>query len=118
MGVKIPIEERFWAKVSKGAGNDCWIWKGGKYKHPRTREETYGCISVGSRRDKSKRMVAAHKVSWEIANGPVPAGKKVCHRCDVPACVRPDHLFLGTQGENVNDMIKKGRAWWMTGAAE
>jgi len=116
MGVKVPIEDRFWAKVSKANGDACWLWTGGKYRHPRTREETYGCISVGSRSDESKKMVAAHKVAWELANGPIPSGMKVCHRCDVPACVRPDHLFLGTQRDNVQDMVNKKRAWWITRA--
>ena len=52
----------------------------------------------------------AHRVAWMLAHGPIPRGMNVLHRCDVPRCVNPDHLFLGTQHDNVRDMIAKGRA--------
>ena len=51
----------------------------------------------------------AHRAAWELANGPVPNGMSVLHRCDNPPCVRPEHLFVGTQKDNVRDMIEKGR---------
>lgn len=55
-------------------------------------------------------MQLAHRVSWILAYGEIPEGKSVLHRCDNPTCVRPSHLFLGTQADNVRDMCNKGRA--------
>lgn len=54
--------------------------------------------------------IYGHRVAWVIKGGPIPAGMVVCHRCDVPACVNPDHLFLGTQTDNMRDCSQKGRA--------
>jgi hypothetical protein len=53
--------------------------------------------------------VYAHRLAWEEANGPIPAGMYVCHTCDVPACVNVEHLFLGSQSDNMKDMAAKGR---------
>lgn len=85
---------RFWAKVIKT--ESCWGWAGSKVRD-------YGQIW-----HKGKHLLA-HRVSWELANGPVPAGMHVLHRCDYPPCTNPAHLFLGTHNDNMRDMVKKQR---------
>ena len=91
--------ERFWAKVQK-SDDGCWIWTASFGK------AGYGAINSGRR---PTRMLSASRVMWEIAYGPIPEGLSVLHRCDVPRCVRPDHLFLGTQRDNIRDAMAKGR---------
>lgn len=66
-------------------------------------EKGYGRMRLG------RRLLKAHRVAWEMEHGPIPSGQVVCHRCDIPSCVNPTHLFLGTQGDNVADMVTKGR---------
>jgi hypothetical protein len=88
-------EARFWARVDKSG--ECWLWTGPRDK------DGYGKANV------RRRALRAHRVSWTMANGAIPEGLIVCHRCDTPACVRPDHLWLGTQLDNVRDMTAKGR---------
>ena len=80
----------------------CWIWFASHTKIG------YGLFSYkdGNR----QRARVAHRVSWEHFRGPIPKGLMVCHKCDVKACVNPDHLFLGTDRDNALDKFKKGRA--------
>ena len=104
---------RFWSKVKKH--RRCWLWTGSRDRHPRGKGFTYGTFGVGSRTDNSCKHLKAHRVAWELTYGPIPKGKKVLHRCDVPHCVRPDHLFIGTQADNMDDMMKKGRGVQHTG---
>lgn len=89
--------QRFWQKVDKSG--ECWLWRGARANR---RYQTTSAWFNG-------RFASASRVSWEIANGPIPEAMYVCHKCDNPLCVRPDHLFLGTPGDNVRDMIRKGR---------
>jgi hypothetical protein len=98
--VKSPeaVERRFWSKVDRSRGPDaCWLWAASR------NQRGYGKFGM---RD---TMVRAHRFSWELANGPVPADLLVLHKCDVRHCVNPAHLFLGTAMDNTRDMIAKGR---------
>lgn len=98
--VRKPIAERFWGLVEKSPEpNGCWLWIGG------TDTRGYGKMFT----ERGKPVVSAHRFSYELANGPIAAGLFVLHRCDVPACIRPDHLFLGTAIDNMQDCIAKGR---------
>lgn len=95
-----PLHERFWSYVDKT--DTCWLWRGSKNANG------YGQLSETSGREKPKSH-RAHRLSWELHYGAIPPGLCVLHRCDSPACVNPDHLFLGSQRENMHDMIRKGR---------
>jgi hypothetical protein len=99
-----PLKDRFWEKVSKDGPRHkslgkCWVWTAAK-------EGTgYGSIGLGPGNGLGK----AHRVSWELHYGTIPYGLCVLHKCDNPACVRPSHLFLGTQLDNARDKEGKGR---------
>ena len=84
----------FWDHVAKGDG--CWEWTG-------SRRAGYGRAIV------NQKSVRAHRRAWVLTNGPIPDGLFVLHKCDNPPCVRPDHLFLGTQLDNRRDAVAKGR---------
>lgn len=96
-----PVAERLWRKVVVKGEDDCWGWQG--YRH-----KTYGHGQIGrGRREEGNTYV--HIVAWEEANGPVPDGLFVLHKCDNPPCCNPKHLYVGTQADNVKDMITRRR---------
>ncbi len=88
-------EKRFWQRVTKGSS--CWLWSGAQSRE-------YGQIRAYGRK------MGAHIFAYELLKGPVPNGKCVCHSCDTPLCVNPDHLWLGTNADNQADKRQKGRS--------
>lgn len=95
--VPIPIEIRFWKYVKKTP--TCWAWDGC------TNETGYGLINCPPNKNRK-----AHRISWEMKNGPIPSGLWILHKCDNPPCVNPEHLFLGNRIMNMKDMVQKGRS--------
>lgn len=87
---------RFWSKVDK-AGEGCWLWQGTMLK------QDYSCFKIAG------KMYKAHRVAYTHAKGDIPTGLILCHSCDNPCCVRPDHRFPGTYKDNIQDAKSKGR---------
>ena len=96
---RASLADRFNRLVKQSDG--CWIWRGS------INNKGYGQIQSGGR---GGGLWLAHRVSWEVYKGPIPAGKIVMHSCDNPPCVNPAHLKLGTQGHNLQDMAGRQRA--------
>lgn len=89
--------DRFWGKVDIMGPQECWTWLSSKSGG------RYGAFTANNRHYQS------HRVSYSIKNGAIPEGKVICHTCDNPLCVNPEHLFMGTQLDNVTDMMNKNR---------
>lgn len=90
-------EERFWKKVHKREGT-CWTWTAA------TDKDGYGVFWFNG------KAQYAHRVSWQLKHGLITSDQVVCHRCDTPTCVKPDHLFLGDYYTNIQDRVKKQRS--------
>jgi len=94
---KRSIEERFWEKVNVKGDDECWEWQACKLP------KGYGQFEI------NYKVKQSHRVSWELHFGEIPNGLHVLHHCDNPSCVNPKHLFLGTNQDNRDDMVKKNR---------
>lgn len=86
---------RFWSKVDIKGPDDCWEWKAGL--HGLMDRYRYGAFWNGN------KMIKSHRYSYEITNGPIPEGKLVLHKCDNKLCVNPNHLYVGTEADNILD---------------
>jgi len=94
------LQERFDDKWTPEPYSGCWLWTAARSP------SGYGRIGIGGRAGNARQ---AHRISWGLHRGEIPKGKEVCHRCDTPSCVNPDHLFLGSHQENMRDAVQKGR---------
>lgn len=91
---------RFEAKFIPEPNSGCWLWLGALNR------QGYGKLALHGRRG---TFELAHRTAWRLYHGPLPADVLVCHACDMPTCVNPDHLWLGTHQDNVRDCMQKGR---------
>lgn len=104
----MTLSQRFWKKVNKNGPvpdhtpelGPCWVWTASPHNYP----HHYGTIKTSRH-----GCTCAHRVSWELHSGPIIGNLLVLHKCDNMKCVRPDHLFLGTQKDNMRDCQSKGR---------
>jgi hypothetical protein len=94
------VEERFNKKYLINEDTDCWEW-----------QNATNNIGYGMFRWSTGKMRTAHRASYELHKGPIPTGLSVCHSCDNPKCVNPDHLWVGTRKDNYDDMVSKGRRY-------
>lgn len=102
MKCAMPIEERLKKNMRVNPVSGCWEWQGCK-------RSGYGHTIVGSRTDGTRHSERAHRLAYMVWNGEIPRGYDVCHKCDNPACINPNHLFVGTRQDNVDDRERKGR---------
>ena len=104
-----PLENRVGKKINKNGPSvkpklgSCWIWLASCDAHG------YGQISGGKGPDGKRKMLKAHRVSWELNKGPIPCDLDVLHKCDNPPCANPKHLFVGEAVDNMKDAASKGR---------
>ena len=97
MKPSLKTEKLILSRMVPDKKTGCWIWTGCLGR------KGYGVLTI------QQRFQRAHRVAYEVWRGPIPQGMQVLHRCDRPQCVNPDHLFLGTNGDNIRDSISKGR---------
>lgn len=95
--------EYFWNNVDIKGKDECWVWKGYAYTHKKYKTDIRGMVIFNG------KTIQTHRISWILTYGYIPKGMSVCHRCDNTICANPNHLFLGTQHDNIQDCVKKGR---------
>ena len=89
---------RFWSKVARVGIDECWLWQA--FRNP---VSGYGGFSFEGKNE------GAHRVAWILTYGPIPEGKQINHTCDIKPCCNPNHLYLGTQVDNIKDRVVRGR---------
>ena len=104
----MPIEERLKKNIKVNSSTGCWEWQGVK-------RCGYGRTIIGSRKDGTRKSISAHRLAYIVWKGDIPNGYEVCHKCDNPCCINPDHLFVGTRQDNIDDRERKGRNVIKTG---
>lgn len=106
--------EKFWRYVAVKSNDECWPWARGKNNNG------YGLYSVNNTPEiyeetgRAKTQLVAHRVAYFIHNGDIKPSDYACHSCDNPSCCNPRHIWLGSQLDNVRDMVDKGRAYWQS----
>lgn len=99
---RATLSDRFWKKVDRRQAGECWPWTASLH------DKGYGQIYLAEAEGESRKEFA-HRVAWLLTSGSIPEGLHVLHKCDNRSCCNPEHLFLGTNGDNVADKVKKGR---------
>ncbi len=87
----------------------CWVWTGPYFRARKSPGNRYGYISIYFPETQKSKTISVHKAMWLATKGKPSKGMCICHTCDNPLCCNPDHLWLGTQRENLHDMVVKGR---------
>jgi hypothetical protein len=104
---KLEDKERILGLIEICPVRNCWNWKGSKKGNHALKQ--YGSLVIGSRSDGSRKTISAHRFSFQVFKGSIPENLWVLHHCDNPSCVNPQHLFLGTRNDNVDDRERKKR---------